>query len=526
MRVLVSDPLSEKGIERFKEKGIDIDIKTKLTEDELVKCIGSYDGLVVRSETKVTARIIEAADNLKVIGRAGVGIDNVDVSAASKKGIVVMNTPGGNTISAAEHTMGMMLALSRNIAQANSSLKQKQWKRKEFMGTELLGKTLGVVGLGRIGVEVAKRALSFGMHILAYDPFISTEYAQKIGVRLETLKELFQKADYITLHVPVTAETKHLINKKNLDEMKDGVRIVNCARGKIINEEDLAQAIKSGKVKGVALDVFEQEPPYDSPLLNMDAVIVTPHLGASTEEAQENVAVDIADQMADALEGITIRNAVNMPSVEPEVLNKIRPYIDLIEKLGKVASQLIEGGINKVEILYSGEFTDLNVAPLTVGCIKGLLEPILQDNINYVNAPFLAHERGIKIIESKSSQAEDFANLITVEVATDKSKILIAGTLFSRNEPRIVRIDDFYLDAVPEGYMLFCSNNDKPGAIGYIGTVLGNNNINIAAMQVGRKKTVAGQAVTVINVDSIVPEKVLKEIKKYKNITDIKLVTL
>ncbi len=527
VKILVSDPISDKGIEIFKQSKVDVDIKTKLSPEELAKIIGEYDGLIVRSQTKVTKDIIEAAKNLKIIGRAGVGIDNVDVSAATKKGIIVMNTPGGNTISAAEHTVSMMLALSRNIPQANSSLKAKEWKRKDFMGSEVLGKTLGILGLGRIGAEVAKRALSFGMNLIAYDPFVTLEYAQKLGVRLVQKKEdLFKEADYITLHMPVNEETKYLINKETIAIMKDGVRIINCARGAIINDKDLAEAIKSGKVKGAALDVFQKEPPFDNPLLDLPNVIVTPHLGASTEEAQVNVAVDIAKQVVDALDGRVVRNAINMPSVDPEMLKEIKPYLDLAEKLGKLAGQFSQGRTTELSIEYSGEVADYTVSPISTALIKGLLEPILGEDVNYINASFIAKERGIKIVESKSSQLEDFANLTIVKIKTDKEETLIGGTLFGKNDARIVRIGDFYLDAVPEGYMLICSNLDKPGVIGYIGTVLGKNRINIAAMHVGRKKAVAGEALTVINIDNEVPKGVLAEIKKYKDITDIKLVRL
>ncbi len=527
MKILVSDPISDKGIEIFRQANIDIDVKTKLSSEELTQIIGEYDGLIIRSETKVTKDIIESAKNLKIIGRAGVGIDNVDVPAATKKGIIVMNTPGGNTISAAEHTMSMMLALSRNIPQANISLKAKEWRRKDFTGTEVFGKTLGIIGLGRIGVEVAKRALSFGMYVIAYDPFVSVDYTQKIGVKLVKQKEdLFREADYISLHIPVTEETKYLINKDSISKMKDGVRIINCARGSIVNENDLTEALKSGKVKGAALDVFEKEPPFESPFLDLPNVIVTPHLGASTEEAQVNVAVDIAKQVVDALEGRMVRNAVNMPSVDPEILKEIKPYLDLAEKLGKLAVQFAEGRITDVNIQYSGEVANYSVGPISTAFIKGLLEPILEGDINYINAPVIAKERGIKVVESKSSQVEDFANLIMVKIKSDKKKTLIGGTLFGKNDLRIVRVEDFYLDAVPEGYMLICSNLDKPGVIGYLGTVLGKNNINIAAMQVGRKKAVAGEALTVINIDNEVTEGVLAELKKYKDITDIKLVKL
>ncbi|MFH1784582.1 MAG: phosphoglycerate dehydrogenase [bacterium] len=528
MKILVSDPISDKGVEIFKKAKIDVDVKTKLTPEELKNIIGDYDGLIVRSQTKVTKDIIEAGKKLKIIGRAGVGIDNVDVPSATKKGIIVMNTPGGNTISAAEHTLSLMLALSRNIPQAHSSLKAGEWKRKEFTGTEVMGKTLGIIGLGRIGAEVAKRAVGFGMNIVAYDPFVTVEYVQRLGAKLvPTTEDVFKVADYITLHIPVTDETKYLINKKTIASMKDGVRIINCARGAIVNTKDLAEAVKSGKVKGAALDVFEKEPPpADDPVFSLPNIIVTPHLGASTEEAQVNVAIDIAKQVVDAITGKVVRNAVNMPSVDPEVLKEIKPYLELAEKIGKLAGQLGKGRTNEVTLEYSGEVSQYDVGPISTALVKGLLEPVIGEDVNYVNATFIANERGIKIVESKSSQLEDFANLVTVKLKGDKGELVIGGTLFGKRDKRIVFIDDFYLDAIPEGYMLICSNLDKPGVIGYLGTVLGKNKINIAAMQVGRKKSVAGEALTVISIDNDVPKDVLSEIKKYKDITDIQLVRL
>lgn len=527
MKILVSDPLSEQGIKILKkQKGFEVDLKPKTPPEELKKIIKDYDALIVRSGTKVTKDIIKAADKLKVIGRAGVGIDNVDVAAASQKGIIVMNTPEGNTISTAEHTMSMILSLSRNIPQANNSLKQdKKWDRKTFMGVELYGKVLGVVGLGRVGKEVAKRCLSFGMKILAYDPFLLTEKAKEMEVELVDLNRLFKESDYITLHVPLTDETKHMISEKELAKMKNGVRIINCARGGIIDEKALYEALKKGKVAGAALDVYEKEPPLQSPLLELNNIITTPHLGAATKEAQLGVAVDVARQVVDALLGKGIRNAINIPSVEPEAYKILEPYIDLAEKLGSLQAQLAAGPITRINIKYHGDIISTDLAPVTVAVVKGVLTPILKERVNYVNATMIAKDRGIKVVESKSSEIEDFANLISVEAISEGHKSEIQGTLFTKNTPRIVKINEFYIDAVPTGYILVISNLDKPGIIGQIGTILGKNKINIAEMTFGREKA-GGSAITFLNIDSAVPAKILKEIKSAKNIKDVKLVRL
>ncbi len=526
VKVLVSDKLAEEGIELLRESpDITVDVKLKLESQELIKHIGEYNALLVRSATKVTKEVIDAAKNLKVIGRAGVGVDNIDVEAASKRGILVMNTPGGNTISAAEHTMSMLLALSRCIPQANISLKSKQWEKKKFLGTEIFKKTLGIVGLGRIGGEVAKRAQSFGMEIIAYDPYISKAHVREIGVKLVSFPELIKQADYITVHIPSTPETKHIINKEAISQMKKGVRIINCARGGIIDEAALAEAVKSGKVGGAALDVFEKEPPFDSPVLGLENIIVTPHLGASTEEAQINVARDIAQQVLDFLKKGIVRNAVNMPELSPEKMKTLGPYINLCEKLGRLQAQISEGGFTQIGVQYSGEILRHEIEPLTIALLKGLLEPVLEREVNFINAPLIAEERGIKVTESKVSKVEDFANLIVVQTMTEKGENIVAGTLLGKKEPRLVRIGEFDLDVIPEGYMLLCSNLDKPGVIGKIGTILGNRKINIAGMQVGRK-TVGGKALTIINVDCDISKEVLKEIEGISEIVEVKMVNL
>ena len=526
MKVLVSDNLAVEGIELLKESpDITVDVKPKLELQELISQIGKYDALVVRSATKVTREVIDAAKNLKVIGRAGVGVDNIDVESASKRGILVMNTPGGNTISAAEHTMSMLLALSRCIPQANISLKSRQWEKKKFLGTEIFKKTLGIIGVGRIGGEVAKRAQSFGMDIIAYDPFISKAHAREVGVKLVSFQELIKQADYITIHVPLTPETKHIINRETINQMKEGVKIINCARGGIIDEVALAEAVKSGKVGGAALDVFENEPPFDSPVLGLENIIVTPHLGASTEEAQINVARDIALQVLDFLKKGIVRNAVNMPELDPEKMKTLGPYIALCEKLGRLQAQISEGGFTHISVQYSGEILHYEIKPLTIALLKGLLEPILERQVNFVNAPLIAQERGIEVTESKVSKVEDFANLIMVQAVTEKGENVVAGTLLGKKEPRLVRIGEFDLDVIPEGYMLLCSNLDKPGVIGKIGTILGNRKINIAGMQVGRK-IVGGKALTIINVDCDISKEVLKEIEGIPEIVEVKMVNL
>ncbi|MEA3560354.1 MAG: phosphoglycerate dehydrogenase [Candidatus Omnitrophota bacterium] len=526
LKVLVSDALSKKGLEILKKgKKLKVDVKTGLSPQELKKVIKDYQGIIIRSKTKLTADIIDSAKLLKVIGRAGVGLDNVDVAQATKRGIIVMNAPGGNSISTAEHTMSMLLALSRNIPQANASLKRHEWDRKKFMGVELYGKTLGIIGLGRIGSEVAKRALSFGMEMIAYDPYCSIEKAKELRIKLGGLKELFTQSDYITVHTPLIKETRHLIGEKEIKLMKKGVRIINCARGGIVDEKSLLKALKTGRVAGTAMDVFEKEPPLNSPLLKIDNVISTPHLGASTEEAQVNVAIDIAKQVADALLGRGIRNAVNMPTIPKEIFKVIQPYISLAEKMGSLQMQLIEGRPQRLKVTYSGEVINFDLAPITIALIKGLLEPVLPGRVNYVNAPLIAKERGIEIVEIKSSASLDFSNLISLEIETDKRKSSISGTLFGKNDPRIVVIDGYYVDAVPSGYMIITFNEDRPGIIGRIGTVLGENNINIAGMTFGRRKK-AGRAITVINIDSPVSDDLLKKIKKFKWIKEIKLLKL
>lgn len=525
MKVLVSDSISDNGVEILRKAGLEVDVKTGLKPDELKACIGQYHGLIVRSATKATAEIIGAANNLKVIGRAGSGLDNVDRIAASKKGIVVMNTPGGNTITTAEHAVAMMFSLARQIPEATASMKAGKWDKKRFMGVELFRKTLGIIGIGNIGKEVAKRSLGLGMTVIGYDPYLSEENAKEIGIEKVELSELFRRSDFITIHTPITAETKNLINSKAIRMMKDGVRIINCARGGIVNEADLYEALKSGKVASAALDVFEKEPPDDSPLLTLDNVVCTPHLGASTEEAQENVAIAIAEQVAEYLTKGTIRNAVNFPSVPAEQLPKLQPYLTLAEKIGGFASQVFEGGVSEITIEYRGEASELNTPPVTIAAIKGFLTPILEETVNFVNATIIAKERGIEVKETKSSDAGDYQSMLVFRIKADGRENYIAGTLFSRKDPRIVKIDNFPVEVTPEGTMLFIYNNDRPGVIGNIGSYLGKCSINVARMQFGRESA-GGRAISVVSIDTPVTKAQLEDIRKMPNILSVKVVNL
>ncbi len=520
-RVLVSDTLAQEGIEIFKKaKGIEVDVKTGLTPDELRSIINSYDGLAIRSATEVTSDIINAAENLKVIGRAGIGLDNVDVGSASKRGIVVMNTPGGNTNTTAEHAITMMLSLARRVPQATMSMKEGKWEKKKFMGYEIFNKTLGIIGTGRVGTIVAQRAMGLRMNVIAYDPFISPEAAEKLGIILVSFEELLEKSDFISVHTPLTDETKGLINTEVIAKMKDGVFIINCARGGIVEEKALYNALKAGKVAGAALDVFEEEPTRNKKLLALENVICTPHLGASTDEAQRNVAISVAEQIVDFLTTGEIKNAVNFPSVSAEVLSQIRPYLTLAEKLGTLEAQIVPGGIREVNIEFSGEILDYDISPLTIALLKGLLTPILKENINYINAPIIAKERGIRVVESKSSESRDYRSMITLRVKTSTDEGLAEGAIFGRRDPRIVKINEFPLDAIPEGHMVLIYNYDKPGVIGNIGTTLGNSGINIARLHLGREK-IDGKALVVLSTDSRTTNEALKKLRDLPHVISI-----
>jgi D-3-phosphoglycerate dehydrogenase len=525
MKVLVSDNISPKGVAILKKAGFEVDVKTGMKPEELKACIGEYHGLVIRSATKVTAEIIDAAVNLKVIGRAGSGLDNVDKIAASKKGVVVMNTPGGNTITTAEHSIAMLFSVARLIPQATASMKAGKWEKKKFMGVELFNKTLGILGLGNIGTQVAKRAQGLEMNVIAYDPFLSEDKAKTLGIRKVSLDELFALSDFITIHTPMTPETKGIVNAETISKMKDGVRIINCARGGIVNEQDLYKALKSGKVAGAALDVFEKEPPADNPLLTLDNVICTPHLGASTEEAQENVALAVAEQIVDYLVGGTIRNAVNFPSIPADQVPRLQPYISLAEKLGSFSSQIFEGGVTEITVEYGGDAAEINSAPVTIAAIKGFLSPILLETANFVNAPFIARERGIEVIETKTKDSGDYQSVIGLRIKSKDREIHVAGTLFSKKDPRVILIDEFKVEIVPEGDLLLMYNNDKPGVIGNIGTLLGESNINIARMHFGRE-TAGGKAISVVSIDSTPTPEIMQKIRTMPNILSVRHICL
>ncbi len=517
-RVLVSDPLADEGLEILRRE-CTVDVKTGLKEDELVSTIGDYDALLVRSGTEVTSGVIEAGRNLRFIGRAGAGVDNIDMDAATRKGIIVANAPEGNTLAATEHTMAMMLSLARSIPQANASLKQKEWKRSRFMGVELNEKTLGIVGLGRIGREVAKRAQAMGMHIVGYDPFISKDRAVQMGVEALSLEDLFKVSDFITVHTPLIKETRHIINARTIATMKDGVRIINCARGGIIDEKALYEGIRSGKVAGAALDVFEEEPPLNSPLLGLDQVITTPHLGASTVEAQQNVAVSISRQCLSVLKGGSARYIVNAPIVPAEHADVIEPFAILAHKMGRFLTQMVGGRMEKVELIYSGELATLgnNTRFITLMALKGLLDPILQVPINIVNAEFIAKERGISVSETMTPDSGGWKSLVSIRVKTDTMEETMSGTVFYKGRSRIVAIGGYTMDMIPEGYVIVSRHLDKPGVIGRASTILGKGNVNIAGMQVGRIKP-GEEAIMVLNVDSEVSPDMMDEIRSMPGI--------
>ncbi len=526
MKVLISDSLSDIGIEIFKETpGIDIDINTGLTPNELKGIIGQYDGLVIRSSTKVTKDIIEAAHNLRVIGRAGIGLDNVDIPAASQRGIVVMNTPEGNTITTAEHTIAMIMALSRNIPQATASLKDGKWEKKKLQGRELFNKTLGLIGAGQIGRIVADRAKGMKMKVIVYDPYIKPEAIERLDLEPVSLDELLQRADYITIHTPKTDETINMINRKTIAKMKKGTMLINCARGGIVKENDVYNALKSGHLAGAALDVFEKEPPGKTKLMGLPNFICTPHLGASTTEAQDNVAKDVAEQIVAYLLYGTVKNAVNIPSISTELMIILRPFATLMERMGSLQSQLADSAILEAKIEYSGTVAEYNVAPLTTAMLKGLLTAILKDDINYINAPYIAADRGIKVVESKSTTSEDFASLIDLTVKSLEAENIVSGTIFGKEMPRILRINNFYLEAIPEGHNLLIHNEDVPGIIGQISTTLGNHDINISRMQVGQEKE-KKQNVILLTTSSVVNDNILEEIQGLTNVYSVRKIEL
>jgi D-3-phosphoglycerate dehydrogenase len=525
-RVLVTDAVDKKCVGILEAAGCEVKYQPGMPREEIKTEISAYNGLIVRSETKVNAELIPLMDNMEVIGRAGTGVDNIDVEAATRKGIVVMNTPGGNTISTAEHTMALMVSMCRNIAQANQSMRSGRWDKKLYRGTELQDKVLGIVGFGRIGREVAIRSQSFGMEVIAYDPVVSEELANKIGVTLVDLDTIFGRSDIITFHVPMNDETRNMISAETLQKCKDGVRIINCARGGIINEEALLSGLESGKVAAAALDVYEKEPPdLSGKLIQYPKVVATPHLGASTEEAQEKVAIQIAEQMVGLFQKKSIRGIINAAAIEAEGDGEIAPYVKLAENIGALHSQLIRDQLKQININFSGKLLHSSTTLLSTAMLKGFLSKKLSEVVNFINAPYLAREMGIVINETKTGANSTYTNLLTVDCETEKENRSLAGTVFGNKEVRIVSIDSFHLELKPEGHMLFYYNIDKPGMLATVGKLLADANINIAGLSLGR--LVAGkEALTVINTDSEIGKNVIKAISSVKGISNVLAVKL
>ena len=518
VKVLISDKMSNRAVEIFKQRGVEVDFLPNLSKEELKSKIANYDGLAIRSATTVTPDIIESAKKLKVIGRAGIGTDNIDKESATHAGIVVMNTPFGNAITTAEHTIAMIFAISRHIPQANASTHAGKWEKSKFMGRELYGKILGIIGCGNIGKIVASRALGLQMKVIAYDPYLSDEQATELGIeKLDKLDDLLARADYISLHTPATEKTKNMVNSEFLAKTKKGVILINCARGALVVEEDLKAALDSGHVAGAAIDVYAKEPATENILFGHERVICTPHLGASTSEAQENVAVQVAEQIADYLLTGAVQNALNMPSVSAEDAPKLRPYMQLAEQLGGLIGQIASSAIKSVKITYAGTVKELNINPLTSMMLSGLLKPILE-GVNIVSAPARAKERGINISEILKEDAGDFQTLISIEVTTEKNTHKASGSLFAGKSPRIVSINDVPLEAKLAKYMLFIRNLDKPGLIGALGTILGNANVNVASFRLGRIPNNDKQAIALIEIDEAISSKLLAEIAKLPQI--------
>ena len=519
-KVLIADAMSERAADILRHRGVDVDVRTGLAPDALIAAIGEYDGLAVRSATKATAEVIAAADRLRVIGRAGIGVDNVDLNAATARGIVVMNTPYGNSITTAEHAIAMMMALARQIPQANESTHDGRWEKSKFVGVELMGKTLGIIGCGNIGSIVADRACGLKMRVVAYDPYLTPERAEALGVEKVDLDDLLARADMISLHAPATDSTRGIINSATLARAKPGVRIVNCARGALIVEADLKAALESGRVAGAALDVFAAEPARDNPLFGMPQVVATPHLGASTTEAQEKVALQVAEQMADFLLTGAVVNALNMPSVSAEEAPKLRPYMALAERIGSFAGQIAESAITSVRLEYAGSAAELNIRPLTALALKGLLSPQLE-SVNMVNAPTLARGRGIDVAETTHERAGTYHTLIRMTVTTERQTRTLAGTLLLGDQPRIVEIKGIPMDAQLGPHMLFVTNNDKPGFIGALGTLLGEAGINIATFNLGRNQP-GGDAIALIEVDEPPDESLLERVRAVPHVVRAK----
>ncbi|MDI6689930.1 MAG: phosphoglycerate dehydrogenase [Actinomycetota bacterium] len=527
MKVLITEKIAKNGIEQLKAAGFDVDVKLNIAPEELKECIKDYDALIVRSGTKVTEEVISNAKNLKIIGRAGIGVDNIDVNAATKGGIIVANAPQSNIISAAEHTIALLFAQCRNIPSAHVHLKSGKWERSKFQGVEVCDKTLGIVGLGRIGTLVATRAHGLGMKVIAYDPYVSKERFEQLGVeRAEKLEDLLKVSDFISVHVPKTKETTGMFGEKEFTLMKEGVRIVNTARGGIFQEKALIKALKGGKVASVAVDVFEKEPCTSSPLFEFEQVVVTPHLGASTQEAQDKAGIMIAEQIIAALKGGVVTNAVNIPVVPTEVAEALKPFLPLAEQLGNLYIHLAKGKLGHLEAEYSGEIAQRDTRLLTNSILKGLFASVVEEPITLVNAPVIAKERGVRIKESKSTISRDYINLITLRGKDAQGELSVAGTVIGKkDEPRFVGIYEYEIDIIPSKYMLFVKYIDRPGMIGAVGSTMGRANINIASMQVGRKR-IRGEAVMGLNLDDPVPDHVVEQIRQIPGISDVWFIVL
>ncbi|MFO7952597.1 MAG: phosphoglycerate dehydrogenase [Bacillota bacterium] len=523
MQVLVSDAFSPEGL-KVLEEHTEVVYKPEINKDELIGEVGSYDALVVRSRTKVNSEVIEAAKNLKVIGRAGVGVDNIDVDKATERGIIVVNAPHGNTISAAEHAIALLTSLARNIAQADYSVKTGQWKRSNYTGVELNRKTLGVIGVGRIGSEVARRARAMGMNIIGYDPYITTEQAEKIGIEVASFEELLKQTDFITLHLPLNQSTYHLISEKEIELMKPGMRIVNCARGGLIDEDALCKALQEGKIEGAALDVFEQEPPGSCKLLELNNVILTPHLGALTREAQLNVARQVSEQVIRALQGEPIVSAVNVPALMPETRAALGPFLPLMRVMGSFYLQMFGGSVDEIEITYSGEVAKMPLSPLTISCLIGFLQHVVGEEVNWVNASYIAKNRGIEVRETSTTEVKNYSNLITLKAKSGFEEHHISGTLLN-NDMRLVRVDDYRIEIIPASYMLVTTHHDQPGVVGKIGTLLGNEHVNIASMQLGRQSA-GGEAMMVLQVDDEMSKDSLNKVRELDVISSARFVSL
>ncbi len=522
-KVLISDSLSPAAVSIFKERGVEAEMKAGLSKEELLAIIGEYDGLAIRSATKVTSELIEAAKNLKVVGRAGIGVDNVDIPAATAAGIIVMNTPFGNSITTAEHAIALMMALARDIPAANTSTHAGKWEKNRFLGVELYGKTLGLIGCGNIGSIVADRAKGLKMRVIAFDPYLSEERAENLGVEKVGLDELFPRADFITLHTPLTNETRNIISADSIAKMKKGARLINCARGGLVDEKAVKAALETGRLAGAAFDVFGEEPAKSNPLFGNDKVVATPHLGASTSEAQENVALQVAEQISDYLLTGAVTNALNMPSILAEEAQKVRPWIALAERLGAFAGQLTETSIESAEILYEGTASALNTRALTQAALMGLLKPTLSE-VNMVNAPIIAKERGIKITEVRRDQQGIYDAYIRLTLTTERQTRSVAGTVFSDGRPRLIQVKGINMDAEFAPHMLYVTNEDKPGFIGAIGTAFGEAGVNVASFSLGRSGPDT-DAIALIETDGPVDEKVLADIRKLPLVKQAKLLS-